>query len=115
MSNLKNHGAIFVKKKKLEKKNEYVVVVKRLGQVPIIWTFLLGYFCYINTILGFIPYKPHFIITLRFIVLLSSLPVVFSLKGFHVNLIFFFIFVFLYYFIDHNIIISSCMLDEPLN
>ena len=68
---------------------------------PVVWTFLLWYFRYINT-LGFIPYKSHFVINLKFIVKLSPLPVVFPRKGFHVNLAFFFIFVFVYYVIDHN-------------
>ena len=43
-----------------------------------------------------------FVISLRFMVKLSPLRVVFSSKGFHVNLVFFFYFVFLYCCIDHN-------------
>ena len=65
--------------------------------------FCSSIFRYINT-LGFIPYKSHFVIPLRFIVKLSPLPVVFFRKGFHINLVFFFIFVFLYCVIAHNIL-----------
>ena len=67
---------------------------------------MLRYFRYINT-LGFIPYKPHFVIPLRFIVKLYSLYVVFSYKGFHANLMFFFIFVSLYYAIGGSSSSSS--------
>ena len=51
--------------------------------------------------LGFIPYKQHFVIPLKFIKKLSPLPVVFPHKDFHVNLVFFFI---LYFFIVSLII-----------
>ena len=56
---------------------------------------------YINT-LGFISYEPYFVIPLKLIVKLSPLPVIFSHKGFHVNIVFFLYFVFLYCVIDHN-------------
>ena len=85
--------SVSLKKKKGKKRLWFV-----LTQV---WAFLLGYFRYINT-LEFISYKPHFVILPRFIVKLSHMPVVFPSKGFHVNLVFFFIFVFLYCAIDHN-------------
>ena len=60
---------------------------------------MLRYFRYINT-LWLIPYLSYFVIPLRFLVKLSPLPVVFFRKSFHVNMMFFFIFVFLYYTID---------------
>ena len=56
---------------------------------------------YINT-LGFIPYEPYFVIPFKLIVKLSPIPVVFSYQGFHVSLVFFLYFVFLYCVLDHN-------------
>ena len=53
-----------------------------------VWTFLLGYFSQIN-ILGFILYFVVLYIFLIFTVKLFLL-VVFSRKGFHINLMFFF-------------------------
>ena len=67
----------------------------------IVWTFLLMYFHHIN-ILGFILYSVVLCIFLKFIVKFSPLHVVFSRKGFHVNMVFFFIFIFHYCVIDHN-------------
>ena len=49
------------------------------------------------------------VIIFRFIVKLSPLPVVFSPKGFHVNLMFFFVFVFYYCVINQN---SIALLDS---
>ena len=42
------------------------------------------------------------VIFLIFIVKLSLLLMVFSRKGFHVNVVFFFVFIFHYYVVDHN-------------
>ena len=78
------------------------MVAKRVrGLAPTLWTFLLEHFHYIN-ILRFIPYLQHFVIPLKFIVKLSPLLVVFSHKGFHINLVFFSLFS--YFFIVSLII-----------
>ena len=63
---------------------------------------MLGYFHKIN-IQEFILHPEELLYSLsKFIVKLSPMPLVFSRKGFHINLVFFPYFVFLYCSIDHN-------------
>ena len=56
----------------------------------------------ISIFYGLFSISLYSVIILRFIIKLPPLPVVFSCKGFHVNLVFFFIFVFHYHVIDFN-------------
>ena len=93
MSDQKAHGVNFVTRKSSTKKIGFVVVVEGLG--------LLGYFRNIN-ILGYILYSTVLCNYYHIHSEVFSSIRGFSHESFHVNMIFFFVFVFHYCVIDHN-------------
>ena len=73
-----------------------------MGACPCDLDFFYSGILVISTYYGLFSILLYFVIPFRFIMKLSPLPVVFSRKGFHINLVFFLCFIFHYYVIYFN-------------